>query len=295
MKGGKKLNKQGKQHKQINQKMMKRKKEAIMKRKMVFVAVLLLVSAFLLTGEALADLFDEGIPAGWTTVGNAGTLGANGVVTFPDDHRYGWVSTSGGVTGKYLDYIGGTNGSSLQSSVFSANVGDALDFQFNYVTSDGAGYADYAWARLLDSSFDEVALLFTARTKTSGSIVPGQDMPVPSATLTPPSVPIIPGGPVWSPLGSYSGACYNTGCGYTDWVQSTYTIAGTGNYILEFGVANWSDEIYDSGLAFSGIMIGGVPIEDQNGNGTPVPEPATMLLLGSSLIGLAGLRRKFKK
>jgi hypothetical protein len=33
----------------------------------------------------------------------------------------------------------------------------------------------------------------------------------------------------------------------------------------------------------------------QPGNPDPVPEPATMLLLGSGMIGLVGLRRKFKK
>jgi len=47
--------------------------------------------------------------------------------------------------------------------------------------------------------------------------------------------------------------------------------------------------------AISHFSVLSTEIDDGNGNGEPVPEPATMLLLGSGLIGLAGLGRKFKK
>ena len=67
----------------------------------------------------------------------------------------------------------------LQSNTFLADAGSDLELFFNYVTSDGAGYADYAWASLLDESFNQVAMLFTAHTKESGNIVPGLDMQVP--------------------------------------------------------------------------------------------------------------------
>jgi len=47
-------------------------------------------------------------------------------------------------------------------------------------------------------------------------------------------------------------------------------------------------------LKFSNSWLG--EIEVDNLNVTPVPEPATLLLLGSGLIGLAGIgRKKFKK
>jgi hypothetical protein len=67
-----------------------------------------------------------------------------------------------------------------------------------------------------------------------------------------------------SPLGSWSATCFDTGCGYTGWINSNYIIPTSGNYYLEVGTVNWDDQIFDSGLAMDGATVGGNPITGTN-------------------------------
>lgn len=205
---------------------------------------------------------------GWVTLAPGGGASLN------------WISTNGGVTGVgQLPNVGGigqsggpTNGSLFATDPFFAATNSKVAFSFNYVTSDGAGFADYAWARLVGQGAQagNDIILFTARTVPSGSIVPGLSMPPVNAQLIPVSVPITSGPPIWSPLGGDSGTCFSAGCGMSGWVQSEYIVPVGGTYTLEFGVTNWADTAYDSGMAFDGLQVNGSIIGDGSSAGNPL-------------------------
>lgn len=248
------------------------------------------LGASLLLGLAAGDA------AASTCVGSCGVLGADGDVTAPPGAAtYGWVSTFGGLDGQgQLPGVGGTNGSAFTTNAFAAAAGEALKYNFNFVSSDGQSapgefiYEDYGFVELVDANTDAlVAMLFNARTEPATLTVPGSGLPAidPGVTLTPSTSSIqigtgAGGGPLWSPLGDSSGTCWGPGCGYTGWIASNYTIAATGDYKLVFGVSNWGDTVYDTGLAYSGIKVGEREIEDA------IPEPVSWALM---LIGFGGL------
>lgn len=244
--------------------------------------------------------------ASWQCLGSCGNSASNGDITLSPlgNARYAYVTTSGsqapGASPLQLDTGGkgnGTenNGSRFSSSGFSAAAGDVLDMRFNYVSTDGKGFDDYAWARVVDATDNSlVAWLFTARSSNSstGKIVPGDVLD--KDEFDPDEVIVgfkdfefnsknAIDQVNWSPLGDSNQTCWEDnakGCGYTGWLQSRYSFAQGGSFRVEVGVVNWGDTAYDSGLAFDFVGLNASTV-------STVPEPGSAALL---LVGLLGCR-----
>ena len=239
--------------------------------------------------------------ADWSCTGHCGSSAAQGDVSLSPlaNPLYGYVATSGSdalgvspvtITGGSRGSDHEENGSRWLSPAFTASAGDLLNMRFNYVSTDGKGFDDYGWARIVNAADNSlVAWIFTAQSNngSTGKIVPGDV--VDKSAFDPGQVIVNykdfvfntrnDSNPIdWAPLGLSNGSCWRTdaeGCGFTGWLQSRHTFAGTGSFRVELGVVNYGDEAYDSGLAF-----------DFAGLAAPVPEPApwALLLLGGGLL-----------
>jgi hypothetical protein len=253
----------------------------------------------------------------WFATGAAGLIGETGTVpvSATGNTNFGFVTTAGGAghfgsadnvspldlksDGKSNE--GTNNGSKIVSSTFTGIEDNTLTLQFNYISTDGRGYDDYAWARLVNAGSNETAAwLFTARSTNSarGNVVPGdvlnrqvdKDAPdeLDAVLNNGESIGFNVTSTVWQPLGGFSGYCWDDAntCGPSGWILSEYTFTTTGSYFLEFGVANWGDEVYDSALAFdfNGLNAANFPNAPLI---TAVPEPETyaMMLAGLALLG----------
>jgi hypothetical protein len=251
-----------------------------------------------------ADLGDWACTGACGAVAPGGDIGASPT----GNAAFGYVTTFGSaatnvspIAVKDNSTGTATNGSTFLSAAFGAANGDQLGMFFNYVSTDGKGFDDFAWARVVNASDNAlVSWLFSARSTNSGTgnVVPGnaldnkafdpdevitdfKDFKFTSKTADDPVD--------FSVLGDSNGSCWEEnakGCGYTGWLESIYRFTDAGSYRVEVGVSNWGDTLFDSALAFDFTHLRGTPTP--TGPTTPVPEPDTLPLLASGL-GLMGL------
>ena len=258
----------------------------------------------------------------WSVSGVAGVI--TGGTTVPNsplgNAQFGYVSTAGpGGTSNatyntsplVLKSEGAgmenqTNGTKVRLGSFQATANETLDLYFNYVSTDGRGYDDYAWARLIHAGNQSTAAwLFTARSTNTGrgQVVPGKvldrqvDNNLPKnldATLNNgASIGFNVSSTEWDPLGGSSGSCWDSAntCGPTGWIKSSFTIASTGTYYLEFGVNNWGDAAFDSALAFDFTGLDPATFSGPTSS-VPEPPPVAMMALELGLVAVIVCRRQ---
>lgn len=79
--------------------------------------------------------------------------------------------------------------------------------------------------------------------------------------------------------------------------SATFTFGISGNNLANFTTGDFTSPTNFAAIRFAGFADGGSDkvVAVPGGGGAAIPEPATILLLGSGLLGLAALRKRYNK
>ena len=209
--------------------------------------------------EEYGEGFEGGIPAGWTTDGTSGTSTALTNLGPTEGNNFGFITTPGNVNTS----LGGTGGTTLTSSTFSAVGGQQLSLDFNFLTTDGTtSFQDFMFIQLLDASNAVVATLANGNTTGATSqAVPALGGPAPGITAgvaLSGTIPRFFDGIATGPLGGVTFGPSKFGGGNggsTGWITSTFTIPTTGTYKLLFVVMDFGNRNFPSALAIDNIAV----------------------------------------
>lgn len=207
--------------------------------------------------------FETGDFTSWSTAGNTSvqdsTFGSGPVegtydalLTTGSDPDFGDPSVSAsdletflGLSSGSLDGLGNgtaTEGSAIKQT-FSANAGDVLSFDWNFLSTESDS----------EEPFNDFAFVYLVSLSTLTSVS--------SATFV-----------------SSQSILFSQETGFKTF---SITIPADGTYTLGLGVVDVEDNQVDSGLLVDKVTLS--------------PEPGTLLLIGSGLIGLGFLNRRKKR
>ncbi|SEA06723.1 PEP-CTERM protein-sorting domain-containing protein [Desulfuromusa kysingii] len=181
------------------------------------------------------------------------------------------------------------------------SIQDTSFLQFDFETAGGDLYFNYVFAseeynEYTNSEFNDVF----------GFFLDGVNIALIPGTNTPVSINNVNGGNPYGAGASHAeffnnndlsdgGPFYDLGYdGFTDVFTAFALDLSAGIHTIKLAIADAGDSILDSAVFIQGGSFSDTPVDPGNGT-APVPEPGTIILLGSGLLGLAFARRKIKK